>query len=103
MTKPIGYFASAIDGTQDNAILAEIEHCCGSYLEKLTSAQKAAWILALIAEAQEPEGIEIDYLIPSDLPGFEQLFELSNACKLDLATAVLNYLRDSYTTGVQVA
>lgn len=95
MSNPIRYFASATKGSEDNILLAEIESECGSYLEKLTPAQKAAWVIALITETVEPEGVEVDYLIPSDVPMFEYLFELSHDCKLDLAAAMLTYLRES--------
>ncbi len=42
MTHPLGYFASAPDGTFDAAILSELVLRYGSYLERLTSEQKLA-------------------------------------------------------------
>lgn len=39
---PLGYFASAPDGTTDAAILSELVSRYGSYLEKLNSEQKLA-------------------------------------------------------------
>lgn len=39
---PVGYFASAPDGTTDAAILSELVSRYGSYLEKLNSEQKLA-------------------------------------------------------------
>jgi hypothetical protein len=94
MSKPIGYYASASSGTKDNAILSEIESKYGSWLEKLTPSQKSAWAIALLTEAVEPEGIEVDYSIDG-IPQLKQLFKLSDGCKLHLALAVLMYLRVS--------
>ena len=39
---PLGYFASAPDGTPDAAILSELVSHYGSYLERLNSEQKLA-------------------------------------------------------------
>ena len=94
MSKPIGYYASATKGTKDNTILSEIESNYGSWLEKLTPSQKLAWLIVLITEAVEPEEIEVDYSIDG-IPQLKQLFKLSDGCKLNLAVAVLMYLRDS--------
>ncbi len=93
MSKPIGYYVSAPSGTQDNAILSEIESKYGSWLEKLTTAQKSAWLIVLITEVAEPEGASVDFCI--DKPILSNLLNLSNGCKLDLAVAVLTYLRES--------
>ncbi len=95
MSKPIGYYASAPSGTKDNAILSEIEFNYGSWLEKLTPSQKSAWAIALLTEAVEPEGASVDYCI--DKPILSILFNLSDGCKLDLAVAVLSYLREPPT------
>jgi hypothetical protein len=56
VSKPIGYYASAPRGTQDNAILCEIESNYGLWLQKLAPSQKSAWAIALLTEAVEPEG-----------------------------------------------
>ncbi len=90
MSKPIGYYASAYSGTQDNAILCEIESKYGSWLEKLTTAQNSAWAIALLTEVAEPEGASVDFCI--DKPILSSLFNLSDSCKLNLAVAVLSEL-----------
>lgn len=91
MTKPLGYYASAASGTTDAAILTEIEDRYGSQLEKLTPAQKSAWLLALMSKAIEPEGVEVDYCV-DDIPDVKQLSNLSYGAKLCLCNALINQL-----------
>ena len=42
MTRPLGYFASAPDGTTDAAILADVVSHHGEYLERLSIEAKLA-------------------------------------------------------------
>ncbi len=91
MSKPIGYYASAPRGTQDNAILLEIDSKYGSWLEKLTTAQKSAWAIALLTEAIKPECVEVNCNQES-ISNFEQLFSLSDGNKLALCLALINHL-----------
>ncbi len=91
MTKPLGYYVSAPSGTTDAAIITEIEDRYGSQLENLTPAQKSAWLIALMSEAIEPEGMEVNYSI-DDIPDAKQLFDLSYRAKLCLCNALINKL-----------
>lgn len=89
--KPIGYYASAPSSTTDATILAEFEQRYGSELENLTPAQKSAWLIALMAEAIEPEGVEVDYCIDC-IPNLNHLWKLSYGAKLCLCNALINQL-----------
>ncbi len=80
---------SAPSSTKDNTILSEIESNYGSWLEKLTPSQKSAWLIVLITEAVEPEGIEVDYSIDG-IPQLKQLFKLTDGCKLDASSCSPN-------------
>ncbi len=60
-------------------------------MEKLTTAQKSAWAIALLTEAIKPEGVEVNYSQQS-IPNFEQLFSLSDGNKLALCLALINHL-----------
>ena len=91
MSKPIGYYASAPSGTQDKAILCEIESNYGSWLEKLTPSQKSSWAITLLTEAIKPEGVEVNCNQES-ISNFEQLFSLSDGNKLALCLALINQL-----------
>lgn len=91
MMKPIGYYASAPSSTTDAAILAAIEDQYGSHLEKLTRAQKSAWLITLMAKAIPPEGVEVDYYIDYN-SSTKQLFDLSYGAKLSLCNAIINQL-----------
>lgn len=91
MTKPISYYASAPHGTEDAAILAAIEDHYGSCLERLTNAQKSTWLIALMAKAVEPEGIEFSYCTDT-IPNHYHLLGLSYGAKLSLCNAIINQL-----------
>jgi len=100
MPKPIGFFASAPCGTSDATNLNQIEQEFGSYLERLTPSELVAWIVTLVTEAVELQGIEFDICI--DNHDLEALFPLSNGTKLDLAAAALSYLREQNTIATSV-
>lgn len=91
MTKPLGYYASAPSGTTDAAILTGIEDYYGSQLEKLTPAQKSAWLISLISESIEPEGVKVNYCI-DDIFEANHLCNLSYGAKLCLCNAIINQL-----------
>ncbi len=96
MPKPIGYFACAPSGTSGATCLFQIEQQFGSYLEHLTPAQVAAWVVTLVSEAVEPQGIEVE--IALDNCNLEPLISLSNGIKLVLAAAALSYLQKRTST-----
>lgn len=99
MTYTLSYYVSAPRGTRDAAILQEIESKFGSYLEKLSLAQKSAWLIVLMSEVVEIE-IKVDFYVKEPIP--ESLFYLSYGSKLDLAVAVLQSLRQSAFVKSQV-
>lgn len=91
MMKPLDYYVSAPGGTRDAEILIDIENSYGSRLERLTSFQKSALLIVLMALAVKPEGVYVDYYGDS-IPNFKQLFDLSDGVKLALCNAVINAL-----------
>ena len=91
MTKPLGYYVSAPSGTTDATIIAEIEERYGSQFENLTPSQKSAWLIALMSEAIEPEGVEVNYST-DNIPDAKQLCNLSYGAKLCLCNALINKL-----------
>jgi hypothetical protein len=60
-------------------------------LEKLTTAQKSAWAIALLTKAIKPEGVEV-HCNQESISNFEQLFSLSDGNKLALCLALINRL-----------
>ena len=97
MPKPLGYFACARAGTSDAVRLTEIEQQFGSYLEKLSVAELAAWIAKLVSEAVKLQGVESE----PDNCNLELLSSLSDGTKLNLATAALSYLQERNYLGKQ--
>lgn len=94
MTHPLGYYVSGPHDTRDTQILNEIESKCGSYLEKLSPDQKTLWLIVLATEVVELE-IKVEFCSDNPILVLESIFDLSRGCKLDLAVAVLESLRQS--------
>lgn len=85
MTKPLGYYASALSGTTDAAILGEIEELYGSHLQGLTRLQKSVLLNVLMAFVTAPEEIE-------NIPNLKDFLDLSNGAKLSMCNAIINAL-----------
>lgn len=92
MTKPLGYYASAPSGTRDAGILAHVENSYGSHLEKLTSSQKSALLIVLMALAIKPEGVYVEYY-GDNIPNIQHMIDLSNEAKLSLCNAIINAIK----------
>lgn len=92
MTKPLGYYASAPSGTKDADILAHVEDFYGSYLEKLTSSQKSALLIVLMALAIKPEGVYVENY-GDNIPNIKPMIDLSSGAKLSLCNAIINAIQ----------
>jgi len=91
MTNSMNSYVNTMTSIQDAEILAGIEERYGAQLQALSNRQKTAWLIVLITEAIELEGIEIDYERVSMVPRPE-LFGLSYSAKLSLSKAIINQL-----------
>ncbi len=60
---PLGYFASAPDGTNDSLILHYVENQIGSYAENLTSSDKLAFRAVLTRYLYFKQWVVPDYSI----------------------------------------
>ncbi len=95
MTKPLGYYASALPGTQDAFILETIETRYGSQLQALTNDDRAACLIMLIESAsQTPQAIVQDSFDEEGNGwGLWQLTQnLTPSSKLNLCIALINQL-----------
>ena len=91
MPHPIGYYASARDGSADAIILAELEQKLGSWLEKLTSEQKIVWAIALLKQFANLDQVQVSCNI-QNIPGLKQILQLTSGNKLALVKALVSYI-----------
>jgi hypothetical protein len=95
MTKPLGYYASALPGTQDAEIFETIETRYGSQLQALTNDDRAACLIMLIEAATvTPQAIVQDSFDEEGHGwGLWQLTQhLTPGSKLNLCVALINQL-----------
>jgi hypothetical protein len=95
MTKPLGYFASAIATHPDAAILERITEQFGSMLEDLTRDDKAAILICLVEAAVPTDQVMImDNFFSNQRGGelWKLAKELSPSNQLALSVALLEQL-----------
>ena len=95
MIKPLGYYASALPGTQDADIFETIETRYGSQLQALTNDDRAACLIMLIESAtQTPQAIVQESFDEEGHGwGLWQLTQhLTPGSKLNLCVALINQL-----------
>lgn len=95
MTKPLGYYASALPGTQDAEILETIETRYGAQLQALTHDDRAACLIMLIESATDTPQVIVQDSFDEDGHGWGlwQLTQnLSPGSQLDLGVALINQL-----------
>jgi hypothetical protein len=95
MTKPLGYYASALPGTQDADILATIETRYGSQLQALTNDDRAACLIMLIESATDTTQALVQDTFDEDGNGWglwELTQHLTPNSKLNLCVALMEQL-----------
>ncbi len=95
MTKPLGYYASALPGTQDAEILTTIETRYGSQLQALTNDDRAACLIMLIESATNTTQAIVQDTFDEDGNGWglwELTQHISSNSKLNLCVALMEQL-----------
>jgi hypothetical protein len=97
MTKPVGYYASALATHPDSGILERIQDQFGSILENLTSDDKAAALICLVEKATNTQQVFIEENFFSNQNGeklWQMARQLSSSNQLALSLAILEQLLD---------
>ena len=97
MTKPLGYYASALATHPDSAILERIQGQFGSILENLTSDDKAAALICLVEKSTNTQQVFIEENFFSNQNGeklWQMARQLSPSNQLALSLAILEQLLD---------